>query len=148
MATTAAAITPVDSQPIAQSGRGTTNDPMTRLCRAITMITAISGTATMPFSTADQNRALIGSNSGEVDADADEDCGRDRAVERPGVPRERTETRRPAERLGERVGGGAGQHRARLAYLGRLGRVERGKWLISFDRTLEGLHYIGDGGTI
>jgi hypothetical protein len=35
-----------------------------------------------------------------------------------------------------------------LAYLGRLGWVERGKWLLSFDRTLEGLHYIGDGGTI
>ena len=35
-----------------------------------------------------------------------------------------------------------------LAYLGRLGRVERGKWLISFDRTLEGLHYAGDDGAI
>jgi CheY-like chemotaxis protein len=35
-----------------------------------------------------------------------------------------------------------------LAYLGRWGRIERGKWLISFDRTLEGLHYIGDGGRI
>jgi hypothetical protein len=35
-----------------------------------------------------------------------------------------------------------------LAYLGRLGQVERGKWLISFDRTLEGLHYAGDDGAI
>jgi mandelate racemase len=37
---------------------------------------------------------------------------------------------------------------ARLTYLGRLGQVERGKWLISFDRTLEGLHYAGDDGAI
>jgi hypothetical protein len=35
-----------------------------------------------------------------------------------------------------------------LTYLGRLGEVERGKWLISFDRTLEGLHYAGDDGAI
>jgi hypothetical protein len=35
-----------------------------------------------------------------------------------------------------------------LAYLGRLGQVERGKWLISFERTLEGLHYAGDDGAI
>ena len=37
---------------------------------------------------------------------------------------------------------------AALTCLGRLGWVERGKWLISFDQTLEGLHYTGDGGTI
>ncbi|MGC2202552.1 MAG: hypothetical protein WA633_20745, partial [Stellaceae bacterium] len=35
-----------------------------------------------------------------------------------------------------------------LAHLGRLGQVERGKWLISLDRTLEGLHYAGDDGAI
>ena len=35
-----------------------------------------------------------------------------------------------------------------LTYLGRLGQVERGKWLISCDQTREGLHYAGDGGAI
>lgn len=49
IAATAAATTAVDSHPIAESGRGSTNRPMTRFCRAITMITAISGTATRPF---------------------------------------------------------------------------------------------------
>jgi hypothetical protein len=37
-------------------------------------------------------------------------------------------------------------YRRALTYLGRLVQVERGKALISFDRTLEGLHYMGDGG--
>jgi D-proline reductase (dithiol) PrdB len=36
----------------------------------------------------------------------------------------------------------------RLTYLGRLGQVERGKWLISLDQTPEGLHYAGDDGAI
>jgi hypothetical protein len=35
-----------------------------------------------------------------------------------------------------------------LTYLGRLGQVERGKWLISLDQTPEGLHYAGDDGAI
>ena len=38
--------------------------------------------------------------------------------------------------------------RGSLAYLGRLGQVERGKWLISCDQTREGLYYAGDGGAI
>jgi hypothetical protein len=63
MIVTAAAITAVDSQPTAQSGRGRVNFPIMRSCMAMIMITAISGTATTLFSTAAQNNALIGSIS-------------------------------------------------------------------------------------
>jgi hypothetical protein len=63
MIATATAITAVDNQPMAQSGRGRVNLPITRSCMAMIMITTISGTATTPFSTAAQNNALIGSIS-------------------------------------------------------------------------------------
>ena len=61
MAVTAAVIAPVESQPIAHSGRGRMKGPITRRCMAISMITTINGTATTPLMTADQNNALIGS---------------------------------------------------------------------------------------
>ena len=61
--TTAIAIVAVQSQPMAHSGRGKVNRPMIRFCIAMIMMTTISGTATTPFSTADQNNALIGSRS-------------------------------------------------------------------------------------
>jgi hypothetical protein len=61
IAATATAITAVDNQPIAQSGRGKVNTPITGFCSAMIMITTINGTATTPFSTAAQNSALIGS---------------------------------------------------------------------------------------
>ena len=61
IAVTATAVAPVDSQPIAQSGRGRVKGPITLRCMAISMITTINGTATTPLMTADQNNALIGS---------------------------------------------------------------------------------------
>ena len=63
IAATAAAIAAVDSHPIAQSSRGRVKAPITSRCIAISMITTISGTATTPLMTADQNNALIGSRS-------------------------------------------------------------------------------------
>jgi hypothetical protein len=61
IAATATAIAPVDSHPMAQSGRGWMKGPITLRCIAITMIATINGTATTPLMTADQNNPLIGS---------------------------------------------------------------------------------------
>src|SRR5215472_15209651 len=63
IAITAAAIAAVDNQPIAQSGQGRMNRPMTFLRTAINMITAINGGAATPLMTGDQNSALNGSRS-------------------------------------------------------------------------------------
>jgi hypothetical protein len=61
MIPTATAIVAVHSHPIAHSGRGSTKRPMTSRRIAISMMMTISGTATTPLITADQNSALIGS---------------------------------------------------------------------------------------
>ncbi len=63
MMTTATAIAPVHSQPIAQSGRGSVKSPITRFCIAMSMIITINGTAMTPLITAHQNSALIGSSA-------------------------------------------------------------------------------------
>src|SRR5579884_485186 len=59
--TTAAAIAAVLSQPTTHSHVGRVSCPMTFGCIVITIMTIISGTATMPLMTAVQNSALIGS---------------------------------------------------------------------------------------
>src|SRR5207302_9087199 len=59
--TTAKAIAAVDSQPMAQSGRGRVNWPITLGCIVMIIMTTISGTAATPLITAVQNSALIGS---------------------------------------------------------------------------------------
>ena len=59
--TTATAIATVQTQPIAESGRGSVNAPITRFCLA--MIMTINGTAMTPLITAHQKSALIGSRS-------------------------------------------------------------------------------------
>ena len=61
MIATAKVIAPVHSQPIASSGPGSTNRPITLGCMAMIIITTINGTATTPLITAHQNNALIGS---------------------------------------------------------------------------------------
>ena len=60
--TTATAIVPVHNHPIAHSTRGSTKRPITSGRIAISMMITISGTATTPLITADQNSALIGSS--------------------------------------------------------------------------------------
>src|SRR4051794_21287309 len=60
---TASAIAPVASHPSRRSFRVMTNGPMISGRTAMRIITAMIGTATTPFSTADQNSALIGSIS-------------------------------------------------------------------------------------
>ena len=52
----------MENQPIAQSGRGTVNAPITRFCMVMIIITT-SMAALRPFGTAAQNSALIGSIS-------------------------------------------------------------------------------------
>src|SRR6202047_602451 len=59
--TTAKVIAAVDSQPMAHSGRGRVNWPITLGCIVMIIMTTISGTATTPLITAVQNKALIGS---------------------------------------------------------------------------------------
>ena len=61
MSPTATAIVPVQSQPTAHNAGGSTKAPITSRRIAISMMIAISGTATTPLITADQNSALIGS---------------------------------------------------------------------------------------
>src|SRR5262249_36640548 len=61
--TTATAITTVDSQPSPHSNRGKVNWPITSRRIVISIIIAMTGTATTPLITADQNSALIGSMS-------------------------------------------------------------------------------------
>ena len=61
IATTAAAIVHVASQPSILRRRVTTNDPMTTGSSAISIITIMIGTAITPLMTALQNNALIGS---------------------------------------------------------------------------------------
>src|ERR1051325_12242563 len=75
------------------SQRGKVNWPITRLCRVITIITTISGTAATPFMTAVMNSALIGSIWTKLKATP------------ISVP--------PAHGFRERVGAGAGQDRDR-----------------------------------
>ena len=60
IATTTAMIT-VHNHPIAHSSRGSTKRPITSRRIAMSMMIAISGTATTPLITADQNSALMGS---------------------------------------------------------------------------------------
>ena len=62
MSATATAIVPVHSHPMAHSAGGSTKAPITSRRIAISMMIAISGTATTPLMTADQNSALIGSS--------------------------------------------------------------------------------------
>ena len=113
MIATATAIAPVHSQPIAHSARGSTKRPITSWRIAMSMIITISGTATTPLITADQNSALIGSRPMKLMRDADQGRDRDRAVERLGVERLAVEPGGPAERLAQRIGAGAGEHRDR-----------------------------------
>ena len=61
MARTTAAMVAVASQPRTLSRRVMTNGPMISLRTAISIITAMMGTATTPLMTAHQNSALIGS---------------------------------------------------------------------------------------
>lgn len=61
MIPTATAIAAVHNHPIAHNARGSTNRPITSRRVAISMMITISGTATTPLITADQNSALIGS---------------------------------------------------------------------------------------
>jgi hypothetical protein len=61
MIATTTAIVPVQSHPIAHSARGSTKRPITSVRMAMSMMITISGTATTPLITADQNSALIGS---------------------------------------------------------------------------------------
>ena len=59
---TATVIAPVHSHPTARRPGGRTNGPITSRRIAMSMMIAISGTATTPLMTADQNSALIGSS--------------------------------------------------------------------------------------
>jgi len=61
MIATTTAIVPVHNHPIAHSARGSTKQPITSCRIAMSMMITISGTATTPLITADQNSALIGS---------------------------------------------------------------------------------------
>ena len=55
MIATTTVITPVHNHPITHSARGSTNWPITSCRIAMSMMIAISGTATTPLITADQN---------------------------------------------------------------------------------------------
>jgi hypothetical protein len=59
---TATVIAPVHSHPMAHTARGSTKRPITSRRIAISMMMTISGAATTPLITADQNSALIGSS--------------------------------------------------------------------------------------
>ena len=61
MPMTTAVMAMVAIQPQMVSVQPRVKSPITFFCRAITMVTAITGTATTPLTTADQNSALIGS---------------------------------------------------------------------------------------
>src|SRR5215472_13327460 len=93
IAITAAAIAAVDNQPIAQSGQGRMNRPMTFLRTAINMITAINGGAATPLMTPDQSG------------------GGDRAVEGFRIEGASSQPGRPIQCLAEGVGSRAGEHR-------------------------------------
>ena len=58
---TTTAIVTVQNHPIAHSARGSTKRPITSWRIAMSMMITISGTATTPLITADQNSALMGS---------------------------------------------------------------------------------------
>jgi hypothetical protein len=62
MSTTATLIAPVHSHPMAHNTGGSTKAPITSRRIAMSMMIAISGAATTPLMTADQNSALIGSS--------------------------------------------------------------------------------------
>ena len=85
MAATAAAMMTVLAHPSTFSQPATTKGPMILGSAAISIIIAITGTATTPLITALQNSALIGSMRREVQAHADQRRDRDRGIERLGL---------------------------------------------------------------
>ena len=96
MSATATLIAPVHSQPTAHNAGGSTKAPITSRRIAMSMMIAISGAATTPLMTADQNSALIGSRPTKIDKNADHGGNGDRAVESFGVERISVEASCPA----------------------------------------------------
>ena len=66
--TTAAVMTPVANHPIKRKAPVTVNWPMTLVLAVRSIIRTITGTATTPLMTADQNRAWIGLNDVKFNA--------------------------------------------------------------------------------
>ena len=111
IATTAAAIVHVASQPSAFSRRVTVNGPITWGSSASSIITIMIGTAITPLITALQNSALIGIDRREVEHDAAERRQRDDRVELARFEKLAVEAALPLERLGDRVRRRPGEHR-------------------------------------
>ena len=96
----AAAITAVAAQPKIISGARSVKRPMISRREATSIIATMIGTAQMPFSTALQNSALIGSMLRPVDQDPHEGRGDDDRIEARGLPRLELEPFLPPEDLG------------------------------------------------
>ena len=113
MITTATAIAAVQTQPRAQSGHGRVNRPITLGCIAMIMMTPMSGTATIPFSTRRPEQRLDRIETDEIDEDPHQRRDGDRRIEGFCVQRSPRQSRRPAQCLAQCVGRRACQHRHR-----------------------------------
>ena len=106
----ARAITKVASHPPTTIDRGSVKRPITRPLVEISIMTAITGAATTPLSTALQYSALIGSIGEKLSA-TPTSCHRDRRVERLGASWLTRQAVGQSKALAEGVGGRSGQHR-------------------------------------
>src|SRR4029453_17889075 len=109
-ATAAAVMTPVAVQPSAVSQGPLTSLPMMRGLPPTSITRRSNGGARSPLTTAEKKRTRTGLCSNQVQDNAAENGAGDDDEEAPRPPGLEREPRAPAEHLGHREGGGAGEH--------------------------------------